>query len=126
MVKVEIADTPSAQIVAAAKRVIAITDALGRAIEIKRPGPLEKLDFAKAAGSGSGGEVNQLYLAEIMHLQFVKSIDGTAVIVPKTEGELRALYSRLDEEGNDAVRTAVFEHFMASATGNAEADLKNS
>lgn len=125
MVKVTLTDgedTPSAKLVAAAKKSVDITDATGRTITVRRAPPLAKLDFAKAAG---GAEINQFYLAEVMHLQFVGAIDGEPVITPATDGELRALYARLGDEGNEAVQLAVFEHFLGG-TASSEAALKNS
>lgn len=114
-------DTPSAQMVRASVQPVTITDELGRAIVLKKPSPLANLDFAKAAGGS--GPVNQLYLAEVAHLKFVASIDGEAVLTPASEGELRALYSRLSDEGNEAAQRGVFEHFVPK---DFEEQVKNS
>lgn len=122
---VKIDTTPSEQIVKAAAKTFEVTDELGRTITLKKPSPLANLDFAKAAGSGSGGEVNQVYLAEVYHLKFVAAIDGAPIITPGTEGELRALYSRMGDEGNEAAQAGVYKHFMeADAAG--QGALKNS
>ncbi|MDY7525487.1 hypothetical protein [Sphingomonas sp. 10B4] len=117
-------DTPSAQIVKAAAKSFDVTDDRGRTITLKKPSPLANLDFAKAAGSGSGGEVNQIYLAEIFHLKFVAAIDGNPVVTPGSEGELRALYGRLGDEGNEAAQAGVFANFMNEAPSTG--DVKNS
>jgi hypothetical protein len=103
---------------------VTVTDSLGRSIRLKKPNPLANLDFAKAAGSD---KLNLLYLAEVVHLKFVAAIDDQAVATPSTEGELRALYQRLGEEGNEAAMRGVAEVFggAAAAQGN-EAELKNS
>jgi hypothetical protein len=50
-----------------------------------------------------------------MHLPYVAAIDGVAVVTPASEGELRALYSRLDAEGNEAAQTGVLEHFLPNS-----------
>ncbi len=103
---------------------LTVTDALGRAIRLKKPNPLANLDFAKAAG---GDKLNLLYLAEVAHLKFVAAIDDQPVATPSTEGELRALYQRLGEEGNDAAMRGITEHFLGSAAAKGqEAELKNS
>jgi hypothetical protein len=103
---------------------ISVTDALGRVIRLKKPGPLANLDFAKAAG---GRELNVLYLAEVMHLKFVAAIDDQPVVMPSTEGELRALYLRLGDEGNEVVMKGVADHFLSDSAANSqEAELKNS
>lgn len=115
-------DTPARAILAAANRTVDVSTVDGQVISLKKPAPLARLDFAKAAG---GAEINQLYLAEVMHLPFVAAIDGAPVATPGSEGELRALYARLGDDGNDAAQLGVLEHFMPRLPGEAEAELKN-
>lgn len=101
-----------------------VTDKLNRAIVIKKPKPLDALDFKIALGSN---HTNTLYLVEVSHLQYVCEIDGEPVGVPKTERELRALYQRLGDEGNEAAQQAVIETFYSEAVKKAEdAEVKNS
>jgi hypothetical protein len=115
-------DSPMDAILTAANRTVEVISADGRAITLKKPAPLARLDFAKAAG---GAEINQLYLAEVMHLPYVAAIDGVAVATPASDGELRALYARLGDDGNDAAQLAVLEHFLPPPAAEAEAALKN-
>jgi hypothetical protein len=115
-------DSPAAKLVAAGGKPVDVADALGRIITLRKPAPLARLDFAKAAG---GAEINQLYLAEVMHLPYVAAIDGVAVATPASDGELRALYARLGDDGNDAAQMGVLEHFMPAPAAEAEAALKN-
>lgn len=123
MAKVTMRDgaTPSEKIIKAAAATISVTDADGRVIVIGKPRPLDNLDFAKAAG---GDKLNLIYLAEVAHLKFVRQIDGDAVSTPSNELQLRALYQRLGDNGNEAVQMAVAETFMPKAME--ESDLKNS
>ena len=118
------APSPSAQIVRAAAKSVDVTDALGRVISLRKPSPLANLDFAKAAGAG--GDLNQLYLMEILHLKFVVALDGNPVVTPASDGEVRALYSQLGEEGNLAAQKGVFDNFMPKDGDDRDADLKNS
>jgi hypothetical protein len=115
-------DSPAARLVAAASQPVDVVDAAGRTITLRKPAPLARLDFAKAAG---GAEINQLYLAEVMHLPYVAAIDGAIVVTPASEGELRALYARLGDDGNEAAQLAVLEHFLPPPPAEAEAALKN-
>lgn len=115
-------ESPAAKLVAAGNRLVVVTDALGRTITLKKPAPLARLDFAKAAG---GPEINQLYFAEVAHLPYIADIDGVAVATPASEGELRALYARLGDDGNDAAQLGVLEHFLPPPACEAEAELKN-
>lgn len=124
MANVEIKETSIQPAAAAIKpKTFDVTDETGRVITLKKPSPLARLDFAKAAGNGSAAGVNQVYLAMTAHLQFVSAIDGAAVATPTTEGELRALYARLGDEGNEAAQAGVYEHFMSTA--DAESAEKN-
>jgi hypothetical protein len=113
--------SPSEKIIQAGNKTVNVTDAQGRIIVLKKPDPLANLDFAKAAGSD---RLNVLYLAEVAHLKYVASIDGAPVPTPASEGELRALYSRLGDDGNVAAQKGVSE--MLSAQHSEEGDLKNS
>lgn len=126
-VKVKVKATASTEGTASAKfkataAAIEVTDSLGRTIKVKKPSPLGNLDFAKAAGSD---KINVLYLSEVSHLKYVCEIDGVQVLTPRTDGELRALYQRLGEDGNAAAMAAVIEHFY-NAQSNEEEELKNS
>ncbi|HHW4682572.1 MAG TPA: hypothetical protein ACQGQI_05185 [Xylella sp.] len=108
---------------AASTKDFTVTDALGRTIRLKKPGPLANLDFAKAAGSDT---LNVLYLAEVAHLKFVAAIDEQPVATPSTEGELRALYMLLGEEGNECAMRGVAEHFAGVAVAEQQRqELKN-
>lgn len=103
---------------------VVLTDSLGRAITIKKPKPLDALDFKIALGSN---HTNTLYLVEVSHLPYVCDIDGDPVSVPRTERELRALYQRLGDEGNEAAQKAVIEAYFSEAVKAAEAEtVKNS
>jgi hypothetical protein len=113
--------TPSETIVKAGNQPVVVIDGLGRSIAIRKPRPLDNLDFAKAAGSD---KINLVYLAEVSHLKFVREIDGDPVSTPQNELQLRGLYQRLGDEGNEAVQKAVAEHFYQVAAS--EDDLKNS
>ena len=116
------AAAPSARILAAAAHAVEVAAADGRVLTLRRPAPLARLDFARAAG---GAELNQLYLAEVMHLPYVAAIDGEPVPTPATEGELRALYARLGDDGNEAAQQGVLDHFLPPPPAEAEAALKN-
>ena len=115
---------PSEQIIKSATKEFEVTDSIGRVIVIKKPNPLANLDFAKAAG---GERVNVNYWGEVFHLKYVASIDGQPVSCPSTEGELRALYKRLGDEGNEAAMLGVYNNILSEySKGKAEFELKNS
>lgn len=116
-VKVEL--KPSEQVVKSAAKDFEVTDSLGRVITLKKPNPLANLDFAKAAGSD---KLNVIYLSEVFHLKFVCAIDGSPVPCPSTEGELRALYQRLGDEGNVACQEGVAKLFGGQEASSSEAE----
>lgn len=116
MAKVEIhgeGQLPTEKIISASKKSFDLTASDGRVIRLRRPGPLERLDFKKASGSD---KLNLLYIAEVSHLEYVGAINGETVNTPATELQLRALYQRLDEI-NEEVQAAVAEHFLAIKPG---------
>lgn len=119
---VKVAITPSEQIAKAAAKEVSVTDSLGRVIRLKKPMSLANLDFKKALGNN---HQNIMYLVEVMPLAYVAAIDDVAVAVPTTDAEIRALYVRLGEEGNDAVQTAVSENFF-TPPHEVEQAVKNS
>jgi hypothetical protein len=113
---------PSEQLVKASAKEVTINDALGREIVIRKPKPLDNLDFKRALGPN---HTNTLYLVEVSHLPYVASIDGIVVAVPTTDAELRALYARLGDEGNEAAQKAVIDTFFSTVDAS-EGELKNS
>ena len=118
-IQVELIDAP----IAASKKEVSVTDALGRVLVIRKPKPLANLDFKRALGPN---HTNTLYLVEVSHLPYVASIDGVPVAVPTSDGELRALYARLGDEGNETAQKAVIETFYSTQAEGGESELKNS
>ena len=120
--KVEI--LPSVQVKSTASEGVMITDATGRNILIKKPKPLDGLDFKLALGNNA---LNTVYLIEVSHLQYVAEIDGEPVNVPKTDLQLRSLYQRLGDDGNAAAQKAVIDQFFSDdADAAKETEVKNS
>ncbi|WP_458763567.1 hypothetical protein [Cupriavidus basilensis] len=103
--------TPSEQIVKEAAKEISATDARGRVIILRKPGPLNKLRFFEAMGESSS---NPLWAGVVVQLMYVASIDGDAVLTPSTKREIEALYQRLDEDGLDAIGKALPGNFGLS------------
>lgn len=121
--KLTIDENASAQLLAA-KKDYTVTDALGRVIGIRKPKALDSLDFKMALGNN---HANTVWLVSVSHLPYVYDIDGEPVITPRTESELRHLYKKLDDEGNEAVQKFVIEHFFSdTAKAEEETELKNS
>jgi hypothetical protein len=102
--------TPSKQVVAQAANEVAVLDAAGRTIVLRKPNPLQKLRFIDSMGDSS---VNPLWTSHVWPLMYVASIDGTTVPAPSQKTQIEALYQRLDEHGNEAVAQAFAEHFQA-------------
>lgn len=101
--------TPTAQLLSKTNQTVMVIDELGRVIKLKKPAPLASLDFTKAAGHD---KINLLYLVEVAHLKFVAAIDDEPIVTPSTDLQLRALYQRLGDEGNNAAQMGVADNFM--------------
>jgi hypothetical protein len=104
-------DSPRAQMLARAAQEVAIVDARGRQITLRKPGILAQFRILEAAGDSA---TNLTYVNMVLPLIFVAAIDGETVAQPATKTDLEALISRLDEEGIEAVMRGVGESFGAS------------
>ena len=100
-------DTPSERIVAEAGRPLAVTDAAGRLLEVRRPGALDRLRLFKALGPALSG--NDRYVGYAMLAYCVQAIDGVPVPAAANEGQLEALVARLGDAGLAAVGEALAE-----------------
>lgn len=105
--------SPSARIVAEAAAVSSVADALGRVLEVRRPGALDRLRLFKALGPGLSG--NDQYLGYAMLAMCVGAIDGVPVPQPVTEGQVEALVGRLGDAGMVAVGQALSAWRLADA-----------
>jgi hypothetical protein len=102
------AETPSAKIVAAARTSYDVVAADGRTITLKMPHINAEFDLIEALGDSAS---NQTFMGMNMPLIFVAAIDGEAIAAPVTRGELRALRTRLDRPGLEAVMNGIAENF---------------
>lgn len=115
-------NTPAAQAVAKASATAEVLDERGRLITLKKPGVLAQFRLIEALGDTAQ---NQVYMAMVLPLIFVSSIDGEAVIPPTRKSEVEALIQRLDEDGISAVQLGVREHYGQSTPDEDRAAIKN-
>ena len=104
--------SPSARIVAEAAAMSSVTDGLGRVLEFRRAGALDRLRLFKAVGAGLAH--NDRYLGYAMLAMCVSSIDGVPVPQPVNEGQVEMLVQRL----GDAGMVAVGQGLADAASGN--------
>lgn len=115
--------SPSEQVVKAASAVVTVNDDRGRAISIKKLGPVERMRMFKVIGPD--GARNEAYLSIAALAFLVVSIDGEDVIRPTSELQVEAIIQRLGDEGLDAVGTGAVKHF--GPAGEVDRDtVKNS
>lgn len=115
------AETPSQQLVRQGNDPHEVTDARGRVIVLKRPSTLSRLRFIEALGESS---TNRLWVGTVSPLMYVSSIDGTPVSPPISKREIEALYTRLDEDGLEAVSAGLAEHFQSANEVDVDAAKK--
>lgn len=106
--------SPSARIVQAAGIAVTVFDEAGRALEVRRPGALDRLRLFKAVGPRLAQ--NDRYLGYAMLAMCVGSIDGVPVPQPGNEAQVEALIDRL----GDAGMVAVGAELADAAQGNRE------
>ena len=109
--------TPSVQIVSAAMLPLAVRDADGRELVLRRMTALDRLRLFKAIGPVLSQ--NNLYLGMATLAGSVTCIDSVPVPPPSTEAHIEALVARLGDAGIAAV-AAAFAAAPAPAMGSAE------
>jgi len=110
-------ETPTERIVTEAGRPLAVTDATGRVLEVRRPGALDRLRLFKAVGPALSG--NDRYVGYAMLAYCVQAIDGVPVPAAAGEAQLEALVARLGDTGLQAVGEVLAEPSAgASASPN--------
>lgn len=88
-----------------------VTDARGRAIELRKPAVLAQFRLIKILDAETAK--NQTYVQTIFPLLFVTRIGEDHVGFPQSEREVEALITRLDDEGMIAVLDGVKDHWGA-------------
>lgn len=99
---------------------VTITDKKGKKIVLKKPNVLAQYHIVEIVGDSAK---NQVYMAMVMPLLYVESIDGVGVSMSK-KSELEALILRLGDEGVSCVMNAVQENFMPKDAGDEKEKLK--
>lgn len=102
------APTPSEQIVRAANEEFSVTDSLGRVIVLKKPGVLAQFDLIEALGELAKNDVYRIMCIPAI---YVVSINGEVAPPPSNRSQMRALIGRLGEEGFEAIKLGIKEHF---------------
>lgn len=117
------ADSPSAEIIKAAASGVTVTDATGRRIQLRKPGPLAQYRLVEAAGQSAE---NRTYMSMTLPLIYVAAIDDAPIGAIQNKGHLEALIQRLGDEGIEAVANGIAEHFGANIDPEADKEkLKN-
>ena len=108
-IKVKPPVAPAAQVTTQADAAT-VTDARGRVIALRRPNVLAQYRMVEAMGKSAE---NQVYMAMVMPLIYVASIDGDPVPPAATKAQIEALVQRLDEDGLAAVTKGIEERFLS-------------
>jgi hypothetical protein len=111
-------NTPSGRIIAAAQAHKVTKDARGRSLAYRRLGALDRARLFKAIGPANA--TNAPYLGMAMLAASVVSVDEMPMIFPTRDAEIEAAISRLDDDGIDAVATALARDMYPAAASDAE------
>ena len=98
-------DTPSSRIVAAASATVAVADAEGRTLTLRRLTALDRLRLFKAVGPVLAQ--NAPYLGMAMIAASVTAIDDVPIPAPSTEQHIEGIVSRLGDAGIAAAAAAL-------------------
>lgn len=113
--------SPTDQTVAEAQKTVTVTDAQGRVIELRKPPFTWQWELPDCIPGDLGPQQLVIKMGMALPLGYVVSIDGDPVMRPKSELALKALWTRLDEHGYQAVIEGVKEHFDAGVATEAAA-----
>jgi hypothetical protein len=116
------AETPSQELVRTALQPADITDALGRRITLRKPGPLAQYRLVEAAGETAS---NAVYMQMALPLIYVSMIDGSPVPPVQNKAQLEALIQRLDDSGIQAVMEGVLRLYGPQDPDGDKEKLKN-
>ena len=108
MAKVTLNETPREEAIAKAQSEFDISGSRGRTIKLKKPGVLAQYRLIEILGASAKNEV---YMAMVLPLIYVTSIDGEVVHQPISKREVEALIQQLDEDGVEAVMVGVQANF---------------
>ena len=122
MANVTINDTPSEAILAKAQTEYDVIDTRGRTIKLKKPSVLAQYRLIEILEDSAKNEV---YMAMVLPLIYVTSIDGEVAHQPISKREVEAIIQQLDEDGINAVMLGVQAHFGAQNPEGDKAALKN-
>lgn len=120
-IKPQEAMTPSEAVVRAANEEFSAVDSLGRTIALKKPGVLAQFDLIEALGDLAK---NDVYRVMCIPAIYVVSIDGAVAPPPSNRAQMRALISRLGEEGFEAIRKAIAERYPQEDDGGDDEAVK--
>ena len=122
MATVTINETPSKEAIAKTQLEFSVIDSTGRTIKLKKPSVLAQYRLIEVLADSAKNEV---YMAMVLPLIYITSIDDEAVYQPISKREVEALIQKLDEEGIQAVMEGVQEHFGTQDAEKDKAALKN-
>lgn len=115
--------TPTQTVLRGAAQEFVVTDAGGRQLTLKKPDVLAQFDLIEALGDLAKNDVYRMMCIPAI---YVVSIDGIPAPAPSNKVQMRALISRLGEEGFAAIRAGIAEHYPQSDDEGEEDAVKKS
>jgi hypothetical protein len=109
--------SPSQRIIAEAQAEKSTTDSFGRKLFYRRLGALDRAKLFKAIG-GINAQ-NAPYLGMAMLACSCTEVDGVPLPFPSRESEVDAAIARLDDEGLEAIATALVTDEMEKEKADA-------
>lgn len=98
-------ETPTQKIVKAANQVLSVTDSLGRVLNYKQHGALDRMNCIAAAGPELSR--NTMWMQYALAATMCTAIDGVPVPKPNRRQDIEALVNKLGEEGLNAIIEAI-------------------
>src|SRR5277367_752322 len=109
-------ESPSEAVIKAANATVTVKDERGRDITVRKLKTLDRMRLLELVGADNA--MNDRYLGYATLAYCVSSIDGDPIPTINSKVALEAVVQRLDDDGINAVASAVAANFMASKSAD--------
>ncbi|CAB3784322.1 hypothetical protein [Pararobbsia alpina] len=113
--------TPSERVIQDVQAEFSVQDERGRTLVLKKPDVLAQFDLIEALGDLAKNDVYRIMCIPAI---YVVSIDGVIAPAPSNKAQMRALISRLGEEGFAAIKKGIAERFPQDEDGEGDEAVK--
>lgn len=113
--------TPSERVVQDVKAEFTVQDARGRTFVLKKPDVLAQFDLIEALGDLAKNDVYRMMCIPAI---YVVSIDGVVAPAPSNKMQMRALISRIGDDGFAAIQQGIKDRYPQQDDSGEDEEVK--